>query len=199
MFLTLEGGEGAGKSTLSKILKERFQAGGDEVVLTREPGGSLLGELIRDFALNPKYSPSPKAELLLFLAARAQHLDELILPALAEGKMVLCDRFHDSTIAYQGYGREADIQEVTDLCMAVSGKYQPDLTLYLDIDPAIGLKRGSEAPDRLEQETLCFHQRLRRGFQELAKAHPDRIVTLDATLPIEEVAEFAWKSILHAV
>ncbi len=200
MFITIEGGEGAGKSTLQAGLKKRLEVAGERVVTTREPGGCPLAEELREIVLKSKEPICSRAELLMFLAARAQHLEEVILPALSAGKIVLCDRFHDSTIAYQGYGRKENIEEITSLCMAVSGSHQPNLTFFLDIDPAIGVARDQDTQDRMETEALGFHHRIRHGFQTLAQQHPDRIVTLDATQSSEQVLEQAHQKLKkHAV
>lgn len=185
MFITIEGGEGAGKSTLLEAMASRL----GDVVVTREPGGSSLSEGIRSLLLDPSLPIVPKAETLLFLAARAQHIAECIAPALLEGKTVVCDRFHDSTIAYQGYGRGLGAELISSLCDLV-GEQKPDLTLLLDIDPEIGLKRAP-SKDRMELEDLEFHKRVRTGFLKLAEQNPDRIKVLDAMKPLDEILEQA--------
>lgn len=190
-FITVEGGEGSGKSTLINRLKTYLSEQGP-VIVTREPGGTPLGEEIRRLLLqNHTSAPiSPMAELLLFLSARAQHLDELIRPALIQGKTVICDRFNDSTIAYQGTARNIDLREVQSLCDRVCGATTPDLTLLLDIDPRLGLKRARDSRtemDRMEMEQLIFHEKVREAFRTLAASHPDRIVMLDASQPADQV------------
>ncbi len=191
-FISIEGGEGSGKSTLIRRLQEHLNASGTPLVVTREPGGSPLGESIRTLLLQHDSSISigPMAELLLFLSARAQHLDQLIRPALADGKVVICDRFNDSTIAYQGTARKLDLQKVETLCEMVCEGTLPTLTLFLDIDPLIGLKRAQasrETMDRMEKETLLFHEQVREAFRVLAERHPERIVTLNAGQSADQV------------
>lgn len=205
-FLTVEGGEGAGKTTLIKRLEEILLFQGYEVLCTREPGGSALGNKIREWLLEESkgIQIGAKAELLMFLAARAQHIEEVIAPALAEGKIVLCDRFNDSTIAYQGAGRSLSLPFVSNLCMAVCGSTVPDLTFYLDVDPEIGLKRtkglakeyaAAGEVDRIEAEKIEFHRQVRKAFAEIANAEPNRFITIDASQPQEQVIE-ACKQVL---
>lgn len=199
-FITIEGGEGAGKTTLINLFEKTLQEWGFSVVKTREPGGSLLGNEIRSWLLNRHESIKigAKAELLMFLAARAQHIEEVIKPAIAAGQVVLCDRFNDSTIAYQGVGRGLGLSFVRDLCNTICGKTLPDLTFYLDVDPAIGLQRtkrlskenaGAGEVDRIEAEALEFHQRVRSAFAEIAQAEPERFISVDASMSREKVAE----------
>lgn len=202
-FITLEGGEGAGKSTLIQSLQKKLEEAGHEVIVTREPGGSSLGKEIRSWLLEKGRDLDRWTELLLFLADRSQHLKEVIRPALDAGKVVICDRFNDSTIAYQGFGRGLDIPKVQELCELVVGQTVPDLTLYLDIPPEIGLQRAHRErgeQDRLESEELAFHIALRKGFHWLAEQEPHRIQTLDAAKTKEQVFDEAWnyvKSILR--
>ncbi|MBA2369508.1 MAG: dTMP kinase [Candidatus Protochlamydia sp.] len=199
-FITIEGGEGSGKSTLLHSLAAHLSAAGYDVVQTREPGGSKLGEFIRGWLLDHDDSVKigKEAELLLFLAARAQHIEEKICPAIESGKIVLCDRFNDSTIAYQGAARGLTREFVTDLCFKVCGKTVPELTFFLDVDPEVGLKRtyrlqkesaASGKFDRIESETLSFHQRVQKAFQDLARLEPQRIYRLDANRSQAEVLE----------
>lgn len=205
-FISIEGGEGAGKTTLICAMENLLISWGFSVVNTREPGGSPLGNEIRNWLLNhqEKIKIGAKAELLMFLAARAQHIEELIAPAIAEGKVVLCDRFNDSTVAYQGVGRELGYSFVQGLCNTVCGATVPDLTIYLDIDPQIGLQRtkrlikenaASGEVDRIEAERIEFHQQVRAAFKEIAKDQPDRFICIDASLPQKDVSE-ACKKIL---
>lgn len=191
LFITIEGGEGAGKTTLIEKLKSVLESYGYEVIKTREPGGSRLSNQIRQWLLN-RESDTPigyKAELLLFLSARAQHLEELIKPALAQNKAVICDRFNDSTIVYQGLGRGLGMDYVKQLCDIVSENIVPNITLFLDVEPQVGLMRTRNAikenarqgeMDRIEAERLDFHERVRQGFLTLAKSHPERIHVIDA-------------------
>jgi dTMP kinase len=192
LFITLEGGEGVGKTTVAQILKSFFEAKGLTVLLTREPGGCHLSEEVRELLLRKRTKIFPKAELLLFLAARAQHIEEEILPALKKGCVVICDRFHDSSIAYQGFGRDLGEDEVKTLCEKGCGSLRPDLTLLLDAPVEIGLKRASqrgELDDRIGEEIKTFHEKVREGFLTLAKKEPNRMVVIDATLPLKEVIE----------
>lgn len=204
LFITCEGGEGAGKSTLFEKLQEALTSQGYEVILTREPGGSDFGEFIRDLVLRKDSVMSDMTELLLFLAARAQHINEKIKPALLEGKIVLCDRFNDSTIAYQGYARGLGVQKVQQMCELVCDGIYPDLTFFLDVSPVEGLKRTRQAKkqhaaegevDRIEGEKLDFHQKVYKCLQQLALMEPNRIVTIDATLSKQAVFKEAWKQL----
>ena len=201
-FITFEGGEGCGKSTQVKRLKETLEREGVEVILTREPGGTWLSEeirhLIKDQATD---APCDRSELLLFLAARAQLVKNVIRPALEAGKWVVSDRFSDSTLAYQGYGRGLPLDELRRMNDFACEGLRPDLTLLLDVTPqtAEARMRGREAAtnttaDRIETAGGEFHARLRSGFAELAKAEPDRIVTIDANGSPDEVWEDVWKS-----
>jgi dTMP kinase len=181
LFLALEGGEGAGKSTQAKLLVEWLQAAGREVVLTREPGATPAGQRIRGLLLEPSTGGiAPRAEALLYAADRAQHVAHVILPALARGAVVVTDRYVDSSLAYQGAGRALDLGEVARLSRWATGGLTPDLTLLLDVDPVVGLSRIPGAPDRIEQESLEFHQRVRQGFLDLAASAPDRYVVVSA-------------------
>lgn len=198
-FITFEGGEGAGKTTLIQSLAEALSAQGYQVVITREPGGSPLGEKIRSLVLekDAEVKISSKAELLLFLAARAQHLEEVIMPALKAGKIVLCDRFNDSTVAYQGGARGMGIDYVQNLCNAVCQDVCPDLTFYLDIEPSLGLARAASCEarqghiDRIESEKLRFHENVRAAFHSLVSRYPERIHVLDAERSAKKVLEEA--------
>lgn len=194
-FITLEGGEGAGKTTLAKSLKQYLESKGLQVVITREPGGTALGEEIRSLLLEQKsLDIVPRAELFLFLAARAQHIDEVIIPALRKGMCVISDRFSDSTIAYQGGGRRLGIDYVSS-CTDLVTEILPDVTFYLDIDPSIAGKRlrARSCSDRIEQEKNEFHKRVRMTFLELAKAAPKRIFCIDATRTKKQVLDEAKK------
>jgi len=196
LFITIEGGDGSGKSTLAKGVVQELLAQGYRVHATREPGGTALSEKIRDLILHPEASLKigNKAELLLFLAARVQHIDEVILPKLRLGEVVICERFSDSTIAYQGAARHLGTQEVETLCK-LSTHLDPDFTFLLDIDPHEGLKRVKEKRkssfDRLENEEIQFHNEVRQGYLHLADRYPDRITILDASLPKEQLLKKA--------
>ncbi len=199
LFITIEGGDGSGKTTVCNYLVSQLTERGYQVERTREPGGTPLSEHIRELLLDPNnaFAISPKAELLLYLAARSQHLELSIKPALMEGKIVLCERFNDSTIAYQGCARHLGMNFVENLCNQVAE--DPDLTLLLDLDPEKGMDRiltsRKEARDRFEREHLPFHRDVRQGYLHLADKHPDRIVVIDAALPIEQVKSAALKAL----
>ncbi len=200
MLITIEGGEGSGKSTLIEELAQALAQDGKRVLQTREPGGCKLAEEIRDRLLKADSNTAigTEAETLLFLAARAQHVEELIEPALRKGIIVLCDRFNDSTIAYQGDGRGLGGEHVRNLCQIACPHVRPDLTLLLDIEPEEGLIRASKeahTPDRIEAEELAFHQKVHTGFLRLAAEEPDRIKVVDARLPKEEVFAAAYEHI----
>ncbi|MCB8983057.1 MAG: dTMP kinase [Ardenticatenaceae bacterium] len=191
MFITLEGPEGSGKSSQIGLLAGFLREQGYEVVQTREPGGTRIGDQIRA-CLHDVANTEMTAvtEVLLYAASRAQHVDELIRPALQAGKVVLCDRFADSTIAYQGYGRGLNLDNLHTLTRIATGGLKPDLTLLLDIDVERGLARrqvGGEEMNRLDLEAVTFHQRVRRGYHALAAAEPGRWITIDADRPVDEV------------
>jgi dTMP kinase len=190
LFITLEGGEGSGKSTLAVALAARLEERGHSVCLTREPGGTELGQAVQRL-LEGGRAPSPLAELLLFEADRAQHISEVIGPALAAGKIVICDRFADSTLAYQGYGRGLDLEFIRKLNDETTEGWTPDLTLLLDVPPEVGIARGGAQLDVTGRESLEFHERVREGFLSLAKQEPKRFVVIDATLPEGKVSERA--------
>ena len=204
-FITFEGGEGCGKSTQVLRLKAALEREGHKVLLTREPGGTPLAEKVRailkDEADDP---PCDRAELLLFLASRAQLVRNVIRPALAAGTWVVSDRFSDSTLAYQGYGRGLPLEVVRAANEFACEGLKPDLTLLLDVDPETSRTRmrGREAAtntsaDRIELAGDDFHARIRKGFLEMAAADPDRIVTVDASGTEDEVWESVWKSLTH--
>ncbi len=201
-FITLEGGEGAGKSTLARALKERAEQLGLQVTLTREPGGSPKAEAIREVILSGAVKEhGPFVEALMFSAARIDHIDRLIRPALARGDWVLCDRFIDSTRAYQGALGRVDAALLAELEAVTIDGLLPDLTLILDLDPAIGLARAArrrapdEAVDRFEGEALAFHRTLRQAYLDIAAAEPQRCVVLDGALPPAALAQAAWTAI----
>ena len=188
-LLVLEGGEGVGKSTLAAGVAGWARSRGRAVTVTREPGGTPLGERIRGLVLDRAASPSPRAEALLYAADRAEHVAAVVRPALAAGHLVVCDRFSDSSVAYQGAGRTLDAAEVAGLSRWATGGLVPDLTVLLDLEPAVGLARaGRRGPaDRLESESLAFHRRVRAGFLALAAAEPGRYLVLDAGAPADHV------------
>jgi len=189
-FITLEGSEGSGKSTNLAYIYQQLQQSGVDVVLTREPGGTSLGEQIRELLLDHKQSAmSSDTELLLMFAARAQHLHELILPALEAGKWVLCDRFTDATYAYQGAGRGISEQRIGVLEQWVQGELRPDLTFFLDLPVAQGLARAGErsTPDRFEREQIDFFERVRQGYLVQAEREPQRYRVVDTSVALDQV------------
>jgi len=194
VFITFEGGDGAGKTTLIESVFKELMKGKRPVIKTREPGGTPLGEAVRGLLLHSG-SVSPYAELALYLASRAQQVSEVILPALNEGKIVLCDRFNDSTVVYQGFARDLGMEKVTEICRFVSQGLTPDLTLYLDIDPKIGLERTSKdrKHDRLEEAGLSFHQKTREAYHQIQKKEPKRFRIVDASKLPEEVFQSAMQ------
>ncbi len=182
-FVVLEGGEAVGKSTQARLLADRLDA-----VLTREPGGTRLGERVRAVLLDRSIGPvEPRAELMLVLAARAAHVAEVIAPALAEGRDVVCDRFDGSTLAYQGYGRGLPLVEVRDACAVASGGLEPDCTVLVDVHDSVASRRRGRDPDRIEAEDAAFHDRVRAGFRELARR--PRWVVVDGDATVDVVAE----------
>lgn len=195
IFIAFEGGDGAGKSTQVRLLAEALEARGREVVTTREPGGTPLGLQVRSLLLHGvDGSVSPRAEVMLFGADRAQHVDALIRPALERGAVVITDRFVDSTFAYQGAGRGFDVVTLEPLMQWVTGGLVPDLTVVLDISPLEGRLRREGVHDRMEREEEPFHARLRQGFLDLAARDSHRYLVLDAALPIETLqAEIAQR------
>ena len=196
-FITFEGGEGAGKTTLIEKIAQHLGSSGHSVLKTREPGGTKLGEHIRALLLQHTEPISPYAELSLFLASRAQHILEVISPALAAGKVVLCDRFNDSSIAYQGAARGLGMEKVATFCEFISQGVKPNLTLYLDLEPEIGLNRAAQAraQDRIESETVVFHRKIQEAYLSIQKRDPRRFHLVDATLPPEQVFQQAMKYI----
>jgi dTMP kinase len=189
LFVVFEGGEGAGKSTQVRRLAAVLTAEGYDVVVTREPGATDVGARIRALLLDPATTLSARAEALLYAADRAQHVAEVLRPALARGAVVISDRYVDSSLAYQGAGRELDADEVADLSRWATDGLKPQLTVLLDIDPTAGLERATGDPDRIEQESLGFHQAVRQGFLDLAAAEPPRYLVLSATGTADEVHE----------
>lgn len=191
-FLTVEGGEGTGKSTLIDRLYQYLTVEKKISVLRSfEPGGTSLGEDLRKFLLHREdESISSRSELLLFLADRAHHVDTVILPALQQGQVVICDRFTDSSIAYQGYARQlANMDNLLDICSFATNQLVPDLTFYLDVDPEISLNRLQRKKDRMESEDIEFHKKVRQGYLNLVRENPQRMIQLDASESIENVAK----------
>ncbi|MFN8830037.1 MAG: dTMP kinase [Labrys sp. (in: a-proteobacteria)] len=197
-FITFEGGEGAGKSTQIRRLSERLRAIGIDPVVTREPGGSPGAEALRELLLGGAAKPfGPVAEAALFYAARDDHLEETIRPALASGRWVVCDRFSDSTRAYQGAAGGVDDTVLRALDRIVVAKTRPDLTIILDVPPEEGLKRAQARglpTDRFEAEGLAFHERLREKFLAIAAREPDRCVVIDGTANVDAVSDAVWQA-----
>lgn len=190
IFITVEGTDGSGKTTQIAMMKEYFEKKGIEVVLTREPGGTKIGEKIREIILDPESAEmSEIAEMLLYASARAQLVSELIRPALESGKIVICDRFIDSSYAYQGFGRGIDLKTITDVNMTAIGGILPDITFFFDLSPEIALKRRSVSTgtDRIEKERMDFHMRVYNGYKELASLHADRIKAVDGNRSKEDI------------
>ncbi|WP_333691673.1 dTMP kinase [Chloroflexus sp.] len=207
LFITFEGPEGSGKSTQARRLYERLQAAGYPVILTREPGGTRIGEWIRRILLDLRHTEmAPTTEILLFSAARSQLVSELIRPYLATGGIVVCDRYADSTLAYQGYGLGRDLNELRAITEVATGGLKPDITFYLNIDVEVGLQRKRASRERsegasgqvaewnrLDARDLAYHQRVARGFAELIKQEPERWHALDAAQSVDELAEQIWQ------
>ena len=200
MFITFEGPDGSGKSTVIKAVYERLINDGYSVILTREPGGTPIAEKIRDIILdNSNTALDARTEALLYAASRRQHLVEKIWPAIKEGKIVLCDRFLDSSLAYQGEGRKLGIENILNVNLFATENTYPDLTLFFNISPEEGLKRVSKdkkrVADRLDNENANFHQEVYNGFLKVNSMYKDRIQVVDATKSLNEVIENAYKII----
>jgi len=189
IFISLEGVEGCGKSTQAKLLADYIEKLGYLIVLTHEPGGTPIAEKIREILLEPQYTEMQTiTELLLYLASRAQHVSELISPALDEGKIVICDRFSDATFAYQGYARGIDMDCLKQLNEVATSGLEPDLTLLLDLEPEGGFQRKSgQYWDRLENESADFHSKVRKGYLSIADSEPQRVKVINAVGSTEDV------------
>ena len=204
-FITFEGGEGSGKTTQLLRAADRLRAAGFTVVVTREPGGCPIADAVRTILLDAaNRAMVPLTELLLYAGARAQHVSEVIAPALAAGNIVICDRFTDSTLAYQGYGRQLDRELITQLNALATGPVKPDLTLILDCPAALGLSRAmarinaspAAREERFEQESLLFHERIRTGYHDQAVAEPQRCLLIDGSGSIEATETLVMDAIL---
>ncbi len=211
-FITFEGGEGSGKSSQIRLLAESLMECGHEVITTREPGGTREAERIRELLVQRDGGNwSETAECLLFFAARNMHVRDLIAPAIADGKIVICDRFTDSTRAYQSYGHGFPLSTLEAIKLAAIGEFEPDLTLILDIDPRSGIERsnrrnsgdsqgqGGKTEDRFERLEISFHQRLRDGYLDISKNNPERCVVIDASRSIEELHEEIKRIVLARI
>jgi dTMP kinase len=186
LFIAFEGGDGAGKSTQVALLREAFEVAGRTVTVTRQPGGTTLGREIRDLVLHGDHV-APRAEALLFAADKAHHVDQLIKPALDRGEVVLTDRYTDSSVAYQGAGRDLGAQEIHDLNMWAVDDLVPDLTVVVDVSAAEGRRRRGDVHDRLEAEEDTFHDAIRAHYLAMAQGNPQRYVVVDGTLPPDEI------------
>jgi dTMP kinase len=200
-FITFEGGEGAGKTTVLQLVSDRLRDKGYDVLVTREPGGIKIAEKIRTIILDPLHTEMEEhTEALLYAAARSQHLAEKVVPALKQGKIVLCDRFVDSSLVYQGYARGLGMDEVLKINQFAVGDCMPDLTLFFDIEPEKGLARIAANKDReqnrLDLENLEFHEQVYKAYHILAESYPERIQTIDASQSLEIVEQEAFDHIL---
>lgn len=210
VFITFEGGEGSGKSTQIKLLRQRLEAENYAVIQTREPGGTDEAEKIRNLMVQRDGGNwSAREECLLLYAARSGHVERVIKPALAKGTIVLCDRFSDSTMAYQGYGHGLDLTFIKDLDALVLGGFKPDLTFILDIDPEMGLartemrlakaKNHESTEDRFERLDFTFHKKLRQGYTEIAQHNPERCVVMNGALSLNELKDLIAKRTLKTL
>ena len=199
-FITIEGPEGSGKSTHSRLLCGYLRRRGLKILHTREPGGTKIGEAIREVLLDKKNKKmSGACELFLFLAARAQVVEEIIGPALTRGYIVVCDRFHDATVAYQGYGAGLDLKLIDSTGRLATGGLKPDLTVLLDVETKVGLKRAG-VKDRMEIKPVRFHKRVRDGYLEIAKREPRRIKVIRTTdAPVAAVQDKIRRAVLHVI
>lgn len=200
LFITLEGPEGSGKTSAIKIVKEQLEKEGYQIVMTREPGGTPISEQIRNVILDKSNTAMDyRTEALLYAASRRQHLVEKVWPNVKEGKLVICDRYLDSSLAYQGYARGLGVEDILNVNMYATEGTFPDITLLFDLEPEVGLARinanSSREVNRLDLEKLDFHHRVRNGYLSLAKRFPDRFVIIDASKNLEEVAANALKAI----
>lgn len=192
LFITVEGTDGSGKTTQIQLMKQYLENRGYQVILTREPGGTQVSEKIRDLVLDKENSDiTPITEMILYAASRAQHVSQLIKPALEEGKVVICDRFVDSSYAYQGFGRNIDLKAIADVNRIAVNGIIPDITFFLDIDVETAIMRRVAATeaDRIEQEKLDFHKNVYEGYKKLSVLYPERIKTIDAQRTVEEIAD----------
>ena len=191
MLITFEGIEGSGKTTQIELLGDYLTGKGHSVVQTREPGGTGFAEALREVLLKKGLEVDPLSELLVFMAMRAQHVEEVIMPALQDGKVVLCDRFVDATYAYQGYGRKIDLGVIETLNRLVTKGIRPNLTILLNVTAERGLKRkaASSPMDRIEEEDITFHQRIKKAYEKLAKEDPKRFFVVDGSLKVEAIHE----------
>lgn len=190
LFISMEGPDGSGKSTQIELLKQYFEETGKEVIITREPGGNRISEAIREIILNKDFTEmSPTTEMLLYASARAQLISEVIAPAIDSGKMVISDRFVDSSLVYQGLARGLGVENVYEVNKHAIGDYMPDITFMFDLPAEVGLSRKKDQKelDRMELEGLEFHKKVAEGYREMAQRFPERITVIDATLPVQDI------------
>ena len=190
LFISMEGPDGSGKSTQIELLKQYFEETGKEVIITREPGGNRISEAIREIILNKEFTEmSPTTEMLLYASARAQLISEVIAPAIDSGKMVISDRFVDSSLVYQGLARGLGVENVYEVNKHAIGDYMPDITFMFDLPAEVGLSRKKDQKelDRMELEGLEFHKKVAEGYREMAQRFPERITVIDATLPVDNI------------
>lgn len=204
LFITFEGPEGAGKTTVIQKIAERLAEENIDVLATREPGGIDIAEKIRNIILNPEHTAmDERTEALLYAAARSQHYFEKVRPALEAGKMVICDRFIDSSLAYQGHARGIGVDEVLSINEFAIGKKLPDMTILFDLAPEVGLSRihahGEREINRLDVESLAFHKKVREGYLQLVERYPERIHVVNADQNIERVVEDVWSLLYEAI
>jgi len=203
LFITFEGGEGSGKTTVCRYIYERLLAEGIDAIYSREPGGVDIAEQIRNVILNVKNTAMDvRTEALLYAASRRQHLVEVILPALEAGKVVICDRFIDSSLAYQGYARNIGIDEVWQINKFAIDDCMPDMTLFFDVEVETGLKRISnrgEGLDRLDRENVNFHHKVHEGYKIVCEKYPERIITIDASQKVEDVEKQAYELVINRI
>ena len=201
-FITFEGPDGSGKTTVCNAVYQRLKDMGYDVVHTREPGGIEIAEKIRDIILDPQnVMMDAKTEALLYAASRRQYLVEKVIPSIEDGKVVICERFVDSSLAYQGYGRELGFDEVLSINKFAIGDYFPDMTVYLDVDEKTGLERIKDRAfkDRLDQESIDFHHRVNEGYQKVIDVFKDRISIVDASKPLDSVIEDALSRVKELI
>jgi len=199
-FIVLEGPDGCGKSTQTSRLADRLTATGRQVERVRDPGGTPIGEEIRDILLNPDFHEmSVRTEMLLYMASRAQLVEQCIRPALEVGRIILSDRYLTSTLVYQGLAGGLDIEVINRLYAYACGETRPDLVIVLDVPTDVGRSRLSGRPDRMESKSVEFHEKVRQGYLTVAELDPDRHVVIDARSSVDEVAEAAWKAVEHVL
>ncbi len=198
IFITMEGPDGSGKSTQIALLKEYLEKEGYDVLITREPGGTAISEAIREVILNKDFREmSPVTEMLLYASARAQLIHEVVGPALEKGQAVISDRFVDSSLVYQGIARGLGVEKVYEVNLNAIGKYMPDVTFLLDLPAEVGIarKKGQKDLDRMELESLEFHKSVAQGYRDMAARFPERIKSVDATRPVEEISDLIIREV----